>query len=80
MTWVTASTMQPTVLSWMLTTMVRVSSSTSRGGRPNRLRRLTIGMTEPRRLISPSMKSGTWGIRVIGFIKMISWILVMAIA
>ena len=61
MTCVTSSTMQPTVLSWTVTTIVRVSSSNGRAARPNRLRRLTIGITVPRRLISPSIDGGHLG-------------------
>ena len=46
--------------------------------RAKRFRRSTIGITCPRRLISPQMKSGTSGILVIWPIRMISWTRMMS--
>ena len=60
--------------------IVRVSSSNGRAGIPNRVRKFTTGITDPRRLINPSIDAGTWGILVIGFITMISWIVVIGMA
>ncbi len=68
----TASTMKPTTRLLSSMTIIRVSLSWAMAARPKRRRRSTIGMTLPRRLMTPSTNSGERGTLVISMIRMIS--------
>ena len=57
----------------------RVSLPRARDSMPSRFRRPTTGITRPRKLITPSMKSGAFGKRVMSRMRMISWTLRISI-
>ncbi len=63
---VTESTIRPTIPSSISTIMIRALSPFAASLRRNRLRRSSTGITSPRKLMTPSIKSKDCGRRVIG--------------
>ena len=62
----------PTRLVPISVTTMRLLLVFSMRGMPKRVRRSMIGISWPRRLITPSMKCGARGTRVISTMRMIS--------
>ena len=74
----TESTTIPTRLAPISVTTMRVFLVCSARGIPKRVRRSMIGMSWPRRLITPSMNCGARGTCVIATMRLISWTCAMS--
>src|ERR1019366_1447009 len=69
----TRSTITPVCAPCTCTTMMQFSADAAASSMPNLARRSTIGITLPRRLMTPRTNEGVRGTRVMGITPMISW-------